>query len=235
MKILQRKEGGLLAIAMILCVVIMGAFAGYKGYSYIQQLNTRMETTTRQLEEREEENIKLNQKLDDMQNTESLLREKLEEKLDTERRYERTVDKMVSRGFDRRRAVINANKIYVYNFLQDKGMTDVAIAGIMGNIEQESKFDTYADNGAHRGICQWDYGQRWSRLESSSSNPDDIRSQCDYMWQEINERGLVDRLNESPDVYSATKVFDDRFEGSGGSELGQRVSFANNIYQAIAA
>jgi len=228
MRNLRRKEGVLLAIALVFICV-----AAYFSYSYVVDTNAKLEAAYGQLEEREEEEIKLNKQIESLQSMQESLMRKVKEKEDVEKRYERIATNLTSRGVDRRIAIASANKLYIYTFLQDKGMTPIAIAGIMGNIEQESKYNPQSDNGSHRGICQWDYSIRWPRLVSSQEDPDDIKSQTEFMWQELEERGLVDTLNNSEDIYTATEVFDSGFEGSGGREIYQRVAYANKIYQVI--
>lgn len=220
-----KKEGVLLAIAFI----IAGAF--YMLNAHLQETDNKLDYTIEQLEEREDTINKLSKQIEDMQNNENVLRRKLNEKIEAQKRYDRTVTMLTSRGTDRRNA---ENKVYIYNFLTEKGMSPVAIAGIMGNIEQESRYMTTSDNGSHRGICQWDYGNRWSRFQHNYGDVDSIESQVAYMWRELNERGLVHKLNQAPDVYTATKIFDDHFEASGGSELHQRINYAHMVYEAIA-
>jgi len=124
----------------------------------------------------------------------------------------------------------NAQKIW--NFLKDKKMSSEAIAGIMGNIQQESSFDPTADNGTHRGICQWDKNDRYARM-SALGDPNLLDTQLNFMWQEMNERGVVDKLNSSKSIKEAAEIWDTDFEVSGGSEMGKRVSYGENIFNTI--
>ena len=229
MNIFTKKEGILLAIAMVIMAV-----TAYFIHDYVATTNGKITTIEKQLEEREEEVKELSLRANQAERENEQLKIEIREKQEVEKRYDRTVSMMVSRGFDRRTAILNANKVYIYNYLKEKGMTNVAIAGIMGNIEQESRFSTQASNGSHSGICQWDHGVRWARLTDSQDNPYSIADQTEFMWNELNERGLVDKLNDAPDIYTATYIFDNHYEGSGGYELSQRVAYANKIYQAIA-
>ena len=83
-----------------------------------------------------------------------------------------------------------SNKEIIENFLRSKGLNDKAIAGVMGNIQQESNFSTTATNsgsGAY-GLFQW-LGSRKTGLEnyarSTGGSKDDITTQLNYFWHEL--------------------------------------------------
>ena len=83
----------------------------------------------------------------------------------------------------------------VYNVFKEHGYNDAAIAGIMGNLEHESAFNTSAlgDNNHSHGICQWnetrsaDY--RWSKLQDwckqNGYDPNSARGQAEYAVYEM--------------------------------------------------
>lgn len=134
------------------------------------------------------------------------------------------------------------NKTIIENFLREKGLNDNAIAGVMGNIQQESNFSTTATNsssGAY-GLFQWT-GSRKSGLKnyakSTGGSIDDINTQLNYFWNELNttesktKSVLFNSNYDSASDYA--KAFESSFERSGGSALGKRQSYAESIYSSI--
>jgi hypothetical protein len=131
------------------------------------------------------------------------------------------------------------NKEIIENYLRDKGLNDKAIAGVMGNIQQESNFSTTATNsrsGAY-GLFQW-LGSRKRGLENyakvTGRSKDDINTQLDYFWNELETTEsktksiLFDSNYNSAGEYA--KAFEKTFERSGGSALAKRQTYAENIY-----
>ena len=91
-------------------------------------------------------------------------------------------------------------------FLQQQGITDkAALSTILGNIKQESKFDTKICEGGHRtgydrcyrggfGLIQWTTAGRYRGLgsfaKSNGLNPDSLEAQLGWMvaereWRKI--------------------------------------------------
>lgn len=134
------------------------------------------------------------------------------------------------------------NKEIIENFLRDKGLNDKAIAGVMGNIQQESNFSTTAKNsssGAY-GLFQWT-GSRKKGLEnyakSNGGSADDINTQLNYFWNELETTEsktkdiLINSNYDSASDYA--EAFEKSFERSGGSALDKRKTYAENILGSL--
>ena len=92
------------------------------------------------------------------------------------------------------------DEILVLNALQDQGITDIhALAVIMGNIRQESKFDSIVCEGGRRtgyhgchrggfGLIQFTSKHRYDGLgkfaRGNQMNPDHIETQIQYVFTE---------------------------------------------------
>ena len=131
------------------------------------------------------------------------------------------------------------NKNIVQTFLQSKGLNNKAIAGVMGNIQQESNFDTTNTNktsGAY-GLFQW-LGVRKNNLmqyaKDAGSSASDINTQLDFFWHELEttEKKSMAVLTESKFSTASeyAVAFEKSFERSGGSALGKRKSYAEAFY-----
>ncbi len=83
-----------------------------------------------------------------------------------------------------------------WNFLTGKGLTAEQAAGVMGNLEAESGFDTNAiefGNNIGFGLAQWSFGRR-TALEAAASaagkQPSDLAFQLEYLYEELNVRSI---------------------------------------------
>lgn len=75
------------------------------------------------------------------------------------------------------------NESIVYNALKSEGYSDASIAGVLGNLQQESGLNPLADNGSgHVGIVQWG-DNRLAGLKNCA-NWQDISVQVAYMIEE---------------------------------------------------
>ncbi len=91
--------------------------------------------------------------------------------------------------------------IYVWKFFIDKGLSEYAVAGIMGNVFQESRFDSTANrNNNYLGLFQVG-GERKERLKSEAGEVgwEDYRVQCEFTWKEY--------TGEYVDGWVANKLF----------------------------
>lgn len=85
----------------------------------------------------------------------------------------------------------DANGAAIYSYLKQKGMPDEVIAGIMGNLQQESGFNPSAigDSGNSIGIAQW-YKERGDALRNFAQQRgkdwNDLNTQLDFLVDEIN-------------------------------------------------
>lgn len=76
-----------------------------------------------------------------------------------------------------------------WNFLIGKGLTELSVSAIMGNIQAESSFDPdliEAGNGIGFGLCQWSFGRR-TQLEAYGT---DFNHQLNFLWSELSGENL---------------------------------------------
>ena len=111
------------------------------------------------------------------------------------------------------------NAKQIWDFLKGKGLTNVQIAAIMGNIEAESEYNPSAVNSQSgaKGICQW-LGDRADKLDAlaaqQNKNWSDLSVQLDYLWQEISTNKSDYPLPSSSDVNQAVIEWEKTFERS---------------------
>jgi Phage tail lysozyme len=137
----------------------------------------------------------------------------------------------------------NAEKIW--NFFSEKGFSSSAIAGIMGNLQQESGLDPTAVNpssGAF-GVGQW-LGGRKTNLQNyakrTGGDMNSLETQLNFLWEELNggdstTKSILDKnggLNglKNASLSQATELFEKAFERSGGSAMGKRQDYAQDFY-----
>jgi hypothetical protein len=99
------------------------------------------------------------------------------------------------------------------------GASSIGVAGIMGNLAQESGFDPTAGRGtAHQGIAQWG-GSRWSALKSyaqkQGTSPYNLDTQIAFMIREAQQRGDIGATSHASSAAAAAAIWNTRFEGSG--------------------
>lgn len=139
-----------------------------------------------------------------------------------------------------------------WNYLVGKGLSEQAAAGILGNMKQESTFDTSADNGTHHGLCQWGGGRLTglkAYAEARGKDVDDVEVQLSYLWCEITdeedsgiERGYasnqwcngydLDDLKNASSPTEAAEIFGVAIERFGAGETGARHTYAEELYEA---
>ena len=150
-----------------------------------------------------------------------------------------------SGSFDASEGHIDTKKA-VWNYLvNDLEMNRAGAAGVMGNIEQESKFDTNAYNandngGPSGGLVQW-HNDRFTNLQSYANSIGrswkDIDSQMGYLAQELNEGthcpGVYDEIQNAPSVRSAVDTWVRGFERPANmqSEINHRTPMAEAYYR----
>jgi hypothetical protein len=127
----------------------------------------------------------------------------------------------------------NAEKIW--NFFSGKGMSSGAIAGIMGNLQQESGLNPNAQNpnGAF-GIAQWMGGRKTGLQKYAQSNgleANSLEAQLGWLWEELQngQNGNVKDM-QGMNARQAADYFEKKFERSGGSAMGKRRSYAEDFY-----
>jgi Phage tail lysozyme len=137
----------------------------------------------------------------------------------------------------------------IWNFFADKGFSSSAIAGVMGNLQQESGLDPTAVNptsGAF-GIGQWLGGRKTNLKNYAKETGGDMNSletQLNFLWKELNggesttksildKNGGLDALKNAS-TSKATELFEKAFERSGGDAMGKRHDYASNFYDKYA-
>ena len=147
----------------------------------------------------------------------------------------------------------------IWNFLRGQGYSEYTVAGIMGNLMQESSFNPSNINpaGPYYGIAQWG-GERFTALEhyaASVGKPwDDLDVQLDFLYAEMQTDGggittyqlegqgyaaIEGVVYSADDIFNATSpqmasdAFQSRFERYGG-EYSQRRAYAQQIYNTYA-
>jgi lysophospholipase L1-like esterase len=107
----------------------------------------------------------------------------------------------------------------VIKFFVGKGLTPEQAAGIAGNINQESAFNTAAvgDNGTSRGLAQW-HNERWTNLEKwckeNGFDPNSVEGQLEYLWHEMNttESRSLSKIKSTSTPSDAAYAFAKYFE-----------------------
>ncbi|WP_063043280.1 phage tail tip lysozyme [Nocardia pseudovaccinii] len=132
----------------------------------------------------------------------------------------------------------------IYKYLLSKGFTPAQAAGILGNMQVESGFDTGAYNPGEGaiGLCQWEGGRR-TALEAFAANDPQHRSitdwhlQVDFMMHELrgSESGAYGQIKAANSAGAAAAAFDQYYERSSGEARGQRVANANSIASNMAS
>lgn len=143
-----------------------------------------------------------------------------------------------------------------------EGYSEYAVAGLMGNLMQESGFksnnlqgtyekklgmtdETYTNgvnsgtytnfvhDSAGYGLAQWTY---WSRKEAllafsrdMGTGIDDEDMQINFLIKEIKERGCP-QWQSATNVNDACYYFEKEFEQAGNPQMGNRLTYANDIY-----
>lgn len=129
-----------------------------------------------------------------------------------------------------------SNQEITRKFLQEKGYSAEAIAGIMGNIKIESNFDTGAKNdafratggvGGHFGLGQWDATRR-APLAGSTN----IIEQLTLLDNELNKLD-PDFKKAAQSAEQAALRFEKAFERSGGQKNAERVAAAKGFYAGM--
>lgn len=132
----------------------------------------------------------------------------------------------------------NQRREYIVRFLKGKGLKDVQVAAIVGNLEQENgTFDIKLTNSiGATGIAQW-YKTRADELRKKN-NPTDINTQLNYLLEELNgtkhwstRAGGKNAFFKTNDLKEATKIFRKDFERPGEAEAhdNKRYKYALNV------
>ncbi|WP_067721975.1 phage tail tip lysozyme [Nocardia yamanashiensis] len=133
------------------------------------------------------------------------------------------------------------DEIYRY-LITHYGFTPAQAAGILGNMQVESGFDTgaYNPNEGAIGLCQWEGGRRHmlEQFAAAQGKPvTDWQVQVDYMMSELqgSESAAYARLKATETAGAAASAFDQYYERSSGEARGQRIANANSVAAAMTA
>ena len=143
----------------------------------------------------------------------------------------------------------------IWNFLRGQGYSEYTVAGIMGNMMQESSMNpsSVSRTGKYVGLVQWGGGRR-TQLEQYAASVgkswDDLDVQLDFLYAELQPDGggiatyqlegqgstaiagvsySANDLLNATSTQMASDAFQCRFERYGG-EYNQRRAYAQQIY-----
>lgn len=127
----------------------------------------------------------------------------------------------------------------IWSYFLSKGYSKEAIAAIMGNIAQESGYNTNAENsiGAY-GLVQW-LNERRTALEnyaaSKGTSPSDLLTQLEFIDKELMGMSGGKEFSQMTNVEQATIWFNDYFERPHPSEANKpnRISEALKAYNSL--
>lgn len=128
----------------------------------------------------------------------------------------------------------------VWNFFKGKGLSDIAVSGIMGNVDDESEFNPKArgkgmgPGGSDAlGLFQWGENARWASLvkwaNKNKMDPWTMDTQLRYAWHEMqtSESSTLPAIQEAKTPSEAAEQFRLKFErGSGGIKDRQELAEA---------
>jgi Phage tail lysozyme/D-alanyl-D-alanine carboxypeptidase len=128
-----------------------------------------------------------------------------------------------------------------FNYFVGKGMSPAGAAGLVGNFMSESggnseQLEPGITNsiGAH-GIAQWLGGRLTSLNQFASSNseqPDDLATQLDFAWHELNGdyKSVLDQIKNASDPAAAADEVNTNYEVS-GVDPSTRETNAKKLFQ----
>jgi hypothetical protein len=135
---------------------------------------------------------------------------------------------------------VQAKQIYDY-LTQHYHLTPIEAAGILGNMQVESSFNTgaYNKNENAVGLAQWEGGRNPALFDYAASlgkSPYDWHVQVDFMMKELssNFRDAYMHLQDAKNVSEAAAAFDQYYEISKGTSRDLRIADAESIYALFA-
>lgn len=153
-------------------------------------------------------------------------------------------------GFTQQDNIINqestSNVEQIWNLLKSYGCTDVAAAGIIGNMGRETGgtfnpsivegmtySDTIPTTGGY-GLVQYTYkGYKTGLQDYCDKNGlgvNTIEGQVGYLMTIISGTQYFKKMNETQDVAEATRIFQDDFEKPGVKAFDERLKYAQEAY-----
>lgn len=128
-----------------------------------------------------------------------------------------------------------------WQFFVADGYTKQAVAGMMGNVEQESSFlpdaieGTDSNPGEGHGLCQWSFGRKAALMayaKKKNTGWEDVQTQLEYLKSEMdggegkNFTGGIAQFKKITSVDTATKQFCLKFERALESATNWTVRYA---------
>lgn len=155
------------------------------------------------------------------------------------------------------------NAEQIWNYLDAQGFSDAGIAGIMGNLAQESGLrannvqnhmgyededyvagikngtisrEDFINDGRGFGIAQWTYHTRKAALYDTlgPENIDSLGGQLAFMVDEMGD-DLTNQLKNATSVNDATDVFQYTYERAGTPNMENRRNQANGFYNTYSS
>lgn len=134
-----------------------------------------------------------------------------------------------------------------WNFFASKGLSGIAIAGICGNIAQESQYSPTATSGNDDiGIIQWTGSAKTALISWCNSHGlkyTSLSAQLDYLWNASssartshgikNNATLMSGLRNAKSIEAAVDIFEQQVEGAGIPAMGNRYRDAHQIYNEM--
>ena len=148
----------------------------------------------------------------------------------------------------------NAEKIW--NYFKEKGLSDNQIAGIIGNMQQESglnplraqvgpdtdnpaQFGSAVGIGRAWGLIQWDAGGRaieYAKKAGITSPIGALGTQLDLVWWHLNNQSptgamrALDRFKQTTTIPDAVRTYEKLMEGAGTPMMETRIKYANQAF-----
>lgn len=156
----------------------------------------------------------------------------------------------------------SSNEEQIWNYLTSKGISPAGVAGIMGNLQQESGLrpdnvqngmgyedadyvagikngtisrESFINDSRGFGIAQWTYPTRKAALYDTlgPENIDSLSGQLEFMYNEMGS-DLTNKLANSSSVSDATDTFQYTYERAGTPNMSARQSNASSYYNKYA-
>lgn len=134
-----------------------------------------------------------------------------------------------------------------WNFFKSKGLSGIAIAGICGNIAQESQYNPTATSGNDDiGIIQWTGPAKRALISWCNSHGlkyTSLSAQLEYLWNASssartshgikNNATLMRGLKNARSIEAAVDIFEQQVEGAGIPAMSNRYRYAHQIYNEM--
>lgn len=148
---------------------------------------------------------------------------------------------------------INYEQLYTWEYARKQGLSKEASAAVLANIQQESQFDTGANDGTNNegtgahGICQWQ-GERFKSLKALADEKNmewtNIGIQVEFLFKELKSKSIgyyfdkicstsYDEWKKLDDLNLATEQFEMAFERAGKPQMEKRKLYAKYYFELL--